>query len=156
VLLPQGELVVEDGWDAGETGVLILACGGVKGRLKVEGVREVLLFIVINVGPHGYRLFFKFVNVSLPLIIAQERAESASLDLISDEADHPCIEFKHGGHLYVDHPDEIQELSEYGAPLFIPIVTVVVAVSPRELVSKTQPVLLNKLLEATDGAVSAI
>ena len=90
------------------------------------------------------------------MIIAQERAESASLDLISDEADHPCIEFKHGGHLYVDHPDEIQELSEYGAPLFIPIVTVMVTVSPGELVTETQPVLLYQLLEAADSAVSAI
>ena len=54
MLLPQGELVVKDSWDPGETRVLKLACGGVKGRLKVEGVREVLLFIVINVRPHGY------------------------------------------------------------------------------------------------------
>ena len=156
MLLPQGELVVEDGWDAGQTRVLKVACGGVKGGLEVEGVREVLLFIVVNVGPHGYRLFLKFVDVSLPFIIAQERAKSASLDLICDETDHPCIELKHGGHLNVHHPDEIQELSEYGAPLFIPMVTVVVAVSPSELVSKTQPVLLDQLLEAADSAVPAI
>ena len=136
VLLPKSELMVEDTWDAGQTRVLILASRGVKGWLEVEGVRKVLLFIVVNVRPHGYRLFFKFVDISLSLIIAQECAEPASLNLISDEAEHPCIELKHGGHLNVNHPHEIQELSEYRAPLFIPIVTIVVTVSPSELMSK--------------------
>ena len=156
VLLPKCELMVEDTRDAGQTRVLILASRGVKGWLEIERIREVLLFIMVNVGPHGYRLFFKFVDVSLSLIIAQERAESASLNLISDKAEHSCIELKHGGHLNVHHPHEIQELSEYGAPLFIPIVTVVVTVSPSELMSKTQPVLLYQLLEAADSAIPAI
>lgn len=111
---------------------------------------------MVNVGPHGHGLVFKLVDVSLSLTVAQKGAEPTSLYLISDEAEHPCVEFKHGRQLDVNHSHEIQELSEYGAPLLISIVTVVVSVSPRELVPKAQPVLLDQLLEAADGAVPAI
>ena len=90
------------------------------------------------------------------MIVTQESAESASLDLISDETEHPRIELKHGGQLNVHHPHEIQELSEYGAPLLIPIFFVVVAISPSELMPKAQPLLLDQLLEAADSAISAI
>ena len=134
----------------------MLASRGVQGWLEVEGVREYLLIIVVNIGPHGHGLVFKLVDVSFSLTVAQEGTKPASLHLISDEAEHPCVELKHGGQLDVHHPHEIQELGEYGTPLLISIVTVVVSVSPRKLVPKAQPILVDQLLEAADGAVPAI
>lgn len=154
-VLPHGQVLVQGRRDTGDARVLRARSLGFRVDM-VEGVLEQVLRVVVYEGPHRYCLVSYIILVSFSLVITHKRAILAGVYFNSDEGEHPLIELEHVGHLHVYHPDQVQELNEYGTPLLILVVLAVVPESPRKLMPKRQPLLLNQLLEAPDRTVAAV
>jgi len=86
-----------------KAGVLILPRGRIKWGLEIEWVGEEFFSVVVDVSPHAHCLVLQLVLVSLSLVVTEESAEAACVNLVHDEREHSCVELKHCRHLHVNN-----------------------------------------------------
>ena len=122
----------------------------------IEWILKQILRVVVYEGPHRDCLISYIILVSLSLVITHECSVLASIDFNCDIGQHSLVELKHGGHLNVNHADQVQKLNENRTSLFIFVVFIVMPESSGELMTKREPFFFNKLLEPSDSPVSAI
>merc|ERR1719323_645647 len=111
------------------------------------------LLLRVDERPQALRLLDHLLVFPLLVTVAEECSEEAGIEMVENHTKQVLVELEGVGELLHDLPDAVDKLKEHGTSVGVVVLVVAMAGALGELVTKTQPLLLNQNLESLQSSV---